>query len=42
MQGLGFILIGIASTMMNSENLTIPMIIATLGILLTWRGNHAR
>lgn len=42
MQGVGFILICIASTMMDSERLFIPMAMAAIGVLMVWRGSHAR
>lgn len=42
MQGVGFILICIASTMMDSERLVIPMAVAAVGALMVWRGSHAR
>lgn len=42
MQGVGFVLICIASTMMDSERLIIPMTVAAVGALLVWRGSHAR
>lgn len=42
MQGVGFILVCIASTMMDSERLIIPMIIAAIGALMMWRGSHVR
>lgn len=42
MQEIGFILICMASTMMDSERLVIPMAIAAVGVLMVWRGSHAR
>lgn len=42
MQIVGFLLITIATTMMDSENLTIPLAIAAVGSILLWRGSHAR
>lgn len=42
MQGVGFILICIASTMMDSESLIAPLALAGAAVLLIWRGGHAR
>ena len=40
-KGIGFILIGIASTMADSQLLIIPVLIASLGALLTLIGGKA-